>query len=131
MYDMPAAYIFRSHPAEQGKFYFDDKTVPSVILSFRGITSDGEKWVGQLYFKCLDVPRLMREDIRWTAENIIREDGFFSTIHEAQIKEPSFKLDDLIKDGFTTTRHFFMCHLPANTTTRPLFLCDLPESHPR
>lgn len=67
--------------AAGGKFYYDHESLPSVQLLFYPEPSgyatavDEQPWFAQMFVKCDDVPRLMREGFHWTAANVLKEEG--------------------------------------------------------
>ncbi|KAI0881072.1 uncharacterized protein GGS22DRAFT_75335 [Annulohypoxylon maeteangense] len=93
----------------QGSFYLENQTKLNISLGISDRESH-RKWLGELQFKCRDVPRLMREGLHWNLDNVSWEDGFFSPTSSAGREfEVDFWMTNLLGgDGYTQTRHYFL-----------------------
>ncbi|KAI3316955.1 hypothetical protein HD806DRAFT_551239 [Xylariaceae sp. AK1471] len=90
-------------PATSGSFYREDEQPVSIIFKFCPDPAKflcQQDWSAELFVKCRDVPRLMREGFYWDAANVIREEGYLVLDQLGSIR----------KDGkkYAGTRHYFL-----------------------
>ncbi|KAI1215126.1 uncharacterized protein F4807DRAFT_21781 [Annulohypoxylon truncatum] len=105
--DCPSA----PQPATEGRFYFEDENQPKPNITLA--ISDrrpSKRWLGELQFKCINVPQIMREGLCWTMDNVSWEDGFFSPTcsNGSEFVKEFWMNCDLLRDGYCRTRHYFL-----------------------
>ncbi|RYP68498.1 hypothetical protein DL771_006650 [Monosporascus sp. 5C6A] len=123
----PSQIHRKAGPATGGKFYHDDKRIPTIELWFSpdptGLDLNEHPWCGHtMQVKCDDVPRLMREGFHWTAANTVQEDGSIEY-------ERGKAIIRTIRTKFTMSRHLFLTDLqqPARWIAHLQFYATTPE----
>ncbi|KAI1209807.1 uncharacterized protein F4807DRAFT_91105 [Annulohypoxylon truncatum] len=100
-------------PATHGQFYFETQTKETIEIALcpdPPNTPRAPLWYARLFFKCDNVPQLMREGLYWSLNNVQWEDGYISADGPY---EPHNELDGTINEwlqskGLKLSRNYFL-----------------------
>ncbi|KAI1084872.1 hypothetical protein F5B20DRAFT_591908 [Whalleya microplaca] len=65
-------------PVSNGKLYPLKKNIEFTFSPDPTAHPATQEWRGLMVIECVDVPRLMREGIYWTSDNVMKEEGWLS-----------------------------------------------------